>query len=737
MNASSSPWASSLSRLLLFATLLCPFGPFASAQAAGADYTNDLPSVERIKTELKGADESDTLARQEAIFTYLVTYIDRIKSSRSFRGPYTPGELNMRNAYSLAAYQIAQDYKKTHTPAQVSAWSLQEGRYEINNALDWIHQLSGAQSNAAYHNAESVYHASAKKMYNQQMRENEEAQQRAQAAGSAPGSGGMSNDPGSLAIRRCLELGGSQLQCLGKGLGTGFLDLTGMTDSPLLKGPSYTGLTLTGNFKSGNGIYAQFADTSVGLGNCGKLIIGSLAYSIQRNGSEILIHVKNSPASFTLALAPDGKLQGPPSAQIAGKVITGYQKVWVADAPKAGYFQTQTTTNNQELTPLEANQYAGQSGLTQNGQMYNMATTSTSSTYVPGSAGGGHYQSVPIYAPKTQTCSIGTLAPGPPEAVDQGMVTNLASFTGMLFGQSSNSGGNSGQEMLAPGIRLAGLYDSAGGLTAQFADADVIFDCGQAHVRDKYTLEQSGPRILVHVQHPGSPFTVLVQPDGSLSGPASVTVAGRLVSGMDGNRITYTPRTETCSLGILSPAGSGAASKPAITASAATPQPPLGAAPPTAASAAVPAPASVSSSPAPARASFRVLIHAQFPGDNPLAGQHVFVMRERLDEALRKLGLPLPQGATPVQALGALAAACQRRDCKPIYTALAQHFVASTTLDAGGKATLSATAMTGSYYFFATARTANGPMMWDLPVNLVAGDNTVALNSANAEALGK
>lgn len=733
MNVSSSPWVRSVSPLLLLAVLLCLSARYAVAQGAVSDYTKDLPSVERVKAELKGTDEGDTLARQAAIFTYLVTYIDRIKSSRSFRAPYTPGEASMRNAYSLAAYQIEQGYKKTHTPAEVAAWSTLEGRYEINNALDWIHQLSGAQSNAAYGNAESVYNASAKRAYDREMRENEEAKERAQAAQNGPGPNGMPNDAGSVAIRRCLELGGSQLQCFGEGMNTGFLDLTGMSNSPMFKAPSHTGLTLTGNFKNGNGIDAQFADSTVGLGNCGKLIIGSIAYTIQRNGSQILIHVNNSPSPFTFMLAPDGKLLGPASAQIAGKVITGYHKVWVPNPVRPGYYQSHQTTTNQELTPLEAGPYAGQSGLTQNGQTYNMATTTSSSTYVPGGGGGGHYENEPIYAPKTQACSIGTLMPGPPTAPDPGMLTNIASFAGTLFGQPSNNGGNSSPDLLAPGIRLAGLYSSAGSLKATFDDASLVLDCGQAHVRDKYTVERAGARLLVHVQHATSPFTVEVEPNGSLAGPASVTVAGRLISGMNGNDVTFTPHAETCGLGTFAPGGSAPGSPTLAAGPAAAPPPTsLGEAAPVAASI---APAALPSSTAPVRASFRVLIDAQFPEANPLAGQHVFVMREPFDQTLRDLGIKLPAGATPAQAVTALAAACRSRDCKPVYAALARRFVATTSLDAAGKATLSANATTGPYYFFATAHAGNRGLVWDIPANLVAGDNTVTFTAANAEAL--
>src|SRR5258708_26866542 len=90
----------------------------AKVQTPSSDYTNDLPSVERVKAEIKGSDPTDTLARQVAVFTYLYTYVDRIKLNRDYGGPYTPGETRAMTAYRPAAYQMSQGYAKTHTPAQ-------------------------------------------------------------------------------------------------------------------------------------------------------------------------------------------------------------------------------------------------------------------------------------------------------------------------------------------------------------------------------------------------------------------------------------------------------------------------------------------------------------------------------------------------------------------------------------------------------------------------------------------
>src|SRR5437762_1752203 len=136
--------------------------PAARAQTANSDYTNDLPSVERVKAEIKGSDPTDTLARQVAVFTYLVSYIDRIKYNRTVRGDFTPGEQKMMGAYRLAAYQMSQDYAKSHAPAEAAAFERLHGQYEMNETFndDWQKRLIGPQSAAAYKGAEAGLAAS-------------------------------------------------------------------------------------------------------------------------------------------------------------------------------------------------------------------------------------------------------------------------------------------------------------------------------------------------------------------------------------------------------------------------------------------------------------------------------------------------------------------------------------------------------------------------------------------------
>ena len=202
----SAPSASPSSfhpHLILLAALLCLLCSRALAQAPTADYTNDLPSVERVKAEIKGSDPTDTLARQVAVFTYLQTYVERIKYNRTVDGPYTPGEKRVIAAYSLAAYQMSQDYAKSHTPAEATAFERLHGQYEMNSNFykDWSKRLIGKQSAAAYHGAERELGARQQAHVDSIKRANEEAL--AQSVAHSTNAQGLSNDPTAVATRRC------------------------------------------------------------------------------------------------------------------------------------------------------------------------------------------------------------------------------------------------------------------------------------------------------------------------------------------------------------------------------------------------------------------------------------------------------------------------------------------------------------------------------------------------------
>src|SRR5437899_7252728 len=102
------------------------------------------------------------------------------------------------------------------------------------------------------------------------------------------------------------------------------------------------------------------------------------------------------------------------------------------------------------------------------------------------------------------------------------------------------------------GLRMTGKY-GGGKLLLDFSGNSLVLDCGQAHVRQLYTVENTTNALLVHVKNSGGLFTLALQPDNSLRGAGSTSVNGRLVTGMNGDDVAFAPHSETCEVGTFHP----------------------------------------------------------------------------------------------------------------------------------------------------------------------------------------
>lgn len=663
--------------VILLAALLCLLcsSTIVLAQATSADYTNDLPSVERVKAEIKGSDPTDTLARQVSVFTYLQAYIDRIKSNRSQRGNFTPGEQKMWNAYRNAAYEISQEYAKTHTPAQAQAFERLHGSYGMNGAFyeDWSKRLIGPQSAAAYKSAEADLAAAGERRYKQateQYKQDRAAQQAADRQINGP-PGLLSDDPTAVTARRCLELGGTTAGCLGKGLTEGMLDLAGFgaDTRESLFGPGSAGVILRGLYKNPSTVTTlNFGEGAVSLDGCGKLASDSRAYSIEKRSGSVRITILNEPNPIVLTMRADGGLTGPGLIDVKGHIIVGYF----------------TTTHYENNIPT--------------------GTTST-----------------PDYRPAMGRCVIGSFAkppdpkpvPASAQAADDSNV--LGALTGVLTTITPDAG--------EVGLRMTGKY-GGGQLLLDFTGNSLVLDCGEAHVRQPYTVENTANALLVHVKNGGGPFTLALQPDNSLRGTGSTTVNGRLVTGGSRDNVTFAPHSETCDLGTLRPK-TGATPTASVTTTAPAPA---------AVATARPAAAPVAAG---GGANIKLTINSSFPGGaNLLAGASVALMSERFDTLLRKVGAPIAADATPAKALQAYAANClPPRSCPAFATAMHPYYVVKGNFDSAGRVVLTAPARAGTYYIFCSAKAPNGALVWDVPAELRVGENTITLTAANAELL--
>jgi len=487
--------------------------PGAAAPVAGAaktiqpvngkpfnpSYLNGMPSVEFVKSQIQGKDATDTLARQVAVFNELPTVITRFQLADRKRYDATPDEQKIAGLYQLAAYELEQGYKKTHTAAEAQEFLRLHGRYELDSALDReMHvKLFSSEFLLELGGADKARNQWYQAHIEQEKRESEQA--RAQAAGTQGGSPFVRNDPGTLAARRCVELGGNDLECIGKGLWGGMMDLAGLPADTSLSamsgGPSMSGVVMNGIYTGGSGPSLNFGQGSVTVTGCGTLVPESLSYTLTKKPNQLLINVQNQPSPFVFSMESDKKLVGPGLIDIKGRIIVGYHNIWM-----------QEYRNGVEV------------------------------------AGGGYWVHDPIYGPKTERCAIGNFAQAPAGAPDKSNLIN-----------SLTTAVNTVMHTGPAGLRMTGKYTNPGGLVLEFEEDGVTIDCSAAHVKQAYVVENGANQLLVTVKNAAAPFTLAVQASGTLSGSGNADVTGRVVTGATGTAITYAPRTARCTIGTLTP----------------------------------------------------------------------------------------------------------------------------------------------------------------------------------------
>ncbi|HEX5285198.1 MAG TPA: hypothetical protein VFW30_13835 [Bryocella sp.] len=585
------------------------------------------------------------------------------------------------------------------------------GRYQLNNAYDWAKPLMGQQVTDTYKGAETNLAQS----YNRNQERIQNGLNHPQGGSSndlvgnltsmfEPSDEDMASDP---ELRRCLELGGTMENCRGSGVAelgkmamAGVSKLIGVNSD---SGEPLSGVLLVGAYHS-RAELPEIDLTWTGtaqIKQCGTLVSDDHEYTLRKSGAMTEVVIANEPNPIVLTLRPDGSLAGPGSVQVKGRIITGYRtetrQVMVNGAPAAvqGY--------------------------------YCNGACSTSTTY-------------PVYGPSMQRCTIGQLAPAPqppPPPKETG-----------LMGQMTKMIGGGDPVATIYGFRVTGPYVSPAGMKLAFDNNSVVMDCGKAHVKVPYTVDNTTSGFVIHVQNGGGAFLLNLAPDNTLRGAGATTVNGRLLTGVHNGEASFSPDSENCSVATFAPQG-----KQNTIVARGGPAPVV---PASYASAAERAPVSathevaggetgspsvanslagvgITPTPSGARAQFRVLLSSEFSGANPLAGGVVFVAREPMDRILRELGVAVPARTTPAQAMKALQTQCHSaQGCSTVIQALPKHYVAQAKLDASGKAIVTATAATGQYYFSAIVPSAGGTLVWDLPVDLRAGDNKVAFSQANA-----
>ncbi len=467
-----------------------------SGKSFNPAYLNEMPSVDTVLAWMKTSDARETASRQIWAFYELTEIIKVLSGPREFHA-FLPDEQKIIGDYQVAQYSVTQSSDKTfpnNKPSEdrryhFSRWDPNFGYNGINiwqffseNVQAQFTQIV-ARDNANY----AALRAEQRRVAEEALKANSQAA--TQASGGSPFA---RNDPGTLAARRCVELGGNALQCVGEGFWKGLVGMTGL-DTAGIMGPEPSGLYVNGFYTNGSAPSLNFGQERVTITGCGKLVPDAFSYTLTKKPNQLLMNVNSMPTPMVIAMGSDGKLSGPGPIDVKGQIIDHYEKVWM-----------QRYHNGVEV------------------------------------AGDGYWDSRPVYAPKTERCTIGAFAPAPPPPPEKNpLIQGLTSMMNSVMPQGPN------------GLRMAGHYAGQGGLILEFGADAVTLDCGEAHVKDAYVVENASNLIRISVKNGAAPFMLELEPNGTLAGSGSVDVTGRVVTGATDNDVVFAQRNAHCALSTL------------------------------------------------------------------------------------------------------------------------------------------------------------------------------------------
>lgn len=499
--------ASALSATLL---LLTTGTTGLAGQTTNPPYLAEMPSVERVLREIRGADADETAARQMGTFIQLRTIIEQLAGPRQVHNQLTPDEKRLIGLYASAQWQIAQskpEYQRL--PAMRGYDASFKWRDEVLNRFfspsfrATYQQVTGQ---LAAHRAERAEAAAAER---RAVAARAESTERAMATSREVRQASGQQSPGR-ALARCLSAGRSENQCLSEGLVNDFKQqlaqiLPGGKDPP-------RGIRLSGVYTGQRGISITFWDQHAVV-ECGGLVPDNRRYSVDVADGRILVSVGTSPELVEL-------VQGP-SAPVVLTLGSGSQLTGPADAEIRGRRQIGTRTwtriyDDGRRVPMEE----------------------------------------AVFAPGTARCGFGALALTGPSPVGGTAADGLAVSLDLILG------GREGPP-LAPaptGLRMLGEYGTPVALDLEFHPRGVVLGCGDAVLARHYDVRVDGGQVRVRVQHEPTPLVLTLRPDGALAGSGEVTVSGRVLTGLDaGDRPVWAPMSATCRVGLLPPAGDTAA----------------------------------------------------------------------------------------------------------------------------------------------------------------------------------
>jgi hypothetical protein len=464
------------------------------AQTPDPPYLKDFPTPDRVKQVMKVADPKETALRQLGAFYQLQEILKQLSGRREYRG-FTPGEGKLIGDYGVAEYYTAQaadsayqgpygrlrkltdstPFRYARTDPRFGVEGIEVFKLLLNPAIqEQYDQLAGVDR------ARIV--AKAK----------EDDRDRANGGRVLVGGDKPAASESRRQMRRCVESGRSEGDCLSEGMKGGVRELLG--GLPDLFPGKEPGLRLVGTWPGPGKFGLSFAFDQVTL-NCGDLVPQIVDYALARSaaGLEVTVSLDQGPMKFTVREA--STLVGPAGADIKGQIIVGYQP--------------------------------------------GVRTYSD-----------GHQEPISraVYGDATRHCSIGSLTVSSPTTSLAG-VGSTNPMLDMLAGGLDRL-----TQQVPTGLRLTGQYRGDGDLDLNFLPDGAVVTCGDVGVLRPYRIKVEGGQTVVTVNNGGVAFSLTLAPNGTLNGSGTIQVDGRKItgSGPDG-KLAYAPKTLSCPVGNLSP----------------------------------------------------------------------------------------------------------------------------------------------------------------------------------------
>ena len=539
-----------------------------------------------------------------------------------------------------------------------------------------------------------------------------------------PLSGGS---PEQRAMRRCVSAGRLPASCTGNGLMGMFSNmLTSVIGSQKPSGPD-AGPNMAGVFQGAGNWRLDFIDGGV-LVNCSFLSPNQEAYSLKFEPSRTALIINTTPKPLNLTFHADGTITGPGPVTIDGVVAGGY----TPGTSTPGHTETQQYNTTERMNAYEVPQNSNATNA--GGGFYDVTTTHTTSTYVPGQSTTGYTN----FVAKRTTCPAINLSSKGAGVGIQTMQTDLL---------KSMFGGDKGAPT-PPGIRMHGIFAASTGFSVQFFPESAILGCGPDAARAyPYSVVATASGAQIKIETSDHPLVLAFKSDGALEPTATgpYQVHGRIIIGQDQNdNFTFAPYEQTCNLAVLTPSSaipsSGGTAAPMSAA--------IGSAGPGAAGPGASGSSPTGSGGAPAagggfstpqaplgNATLSVVsgFAAQPGAPNPLAGRPYLLLRFSYADSLARAGVAVPAGVSPYKYV-ATACGTRQPDCQKANDAIKASVASAVRADASGSGNFPGV-QPGTYYLLISAAYNNKPLIWGQPVQIHAGANSIKLDANNATPL--